>query len=131
MPRLAILLFVVALALTGCIGSSNELTVSVKLQCENGVNCEYGSGGQGCRGLGGYRDLRDGMKITVRDGDGNVLATDTMTDFDGICNFTATLEVDSTDHYQIEVGSRKPFTISKDEAEQDEWDVQLTIGSYS
>lgn len=131
MRMIAVLAVVISLALTGCIGGKHDLTVIVKLQCQDGVSCEWGDDTQGCRGLGGYSDLHDGMRITVRNSEGKVLASGAMEDFTGICSFRAELEVADADYYEIEAGNRSPYVVSKSELESNDWSIRLTLGDFS
>lgn len=130
MIRRLTVLMVVILTCTACVGSTNSMSIVVDLQCKDGETCEWGDLQTGCHGLGGYSDIRNGMKVTVRDGDGKVLASGDMKDSTGTCVFRASLDVKNSEYYQIEAGNRKPFVISKDEVESNDWEVRLSLGSY-
>lgn len=129
MSRLFITLLAVLLVSTACIGGSNEIALTIDLRCTNGVSCEWGDRSQGCHGTGGYSDIRDGMKVTVRDGDGTVLSTGTMEDSTGTCVFRGDFEVGNADFYEIVAGNRSPYVVSKSELESNEWKLRLEIGS--
>lgn len=122
-------LLAVLLVSTACIGGSNEIQLTLDLRCTPGVSCEWGDSDRGCRGTGGYSDIRDGMKVTVRNGDGKVLSTGTLKDSTGTCVFRGDFEVANSDYYEITAGNRSPYVVAKSELESNDWKLRLELGS--
>ena len=82
---------------------------------------------------GGYADLRDGTQVVIRGADGDVLAVGSL--FGGTLNVSGVTfkvsvpNVPDVDIYQVEVGNRNPTVISRDDFEEQQWRVDLVIGS--
>ena len=86
-----------------------------------------------CQGTGGYSDIREGMKVVVRDGDGKVLATSSFSEGTlenrQICRFLFLVEeVAEADFYEIELGRRGSSIYSKAELAQVEGALHFSIG---
>ena len=88
----------------------------------------------GCSGIGGYSDIGPGTQVTVRDGDGKILATSPLGvgSQDGMaCSFTFALrDVPEVAFYSFEVGRRGALNFSLEEMKADEWSVGLSLGQY-
>lgn len=85
-----------------------------------------------CFGTGGYDDVRGGMKVTVRDGSGTIIATgdtdDGRTESSVICVLEFSLsDVPIVDFYEIEVGRRGSISYSYDELDEVDFDVAFTL----
>lgn len=86
-----------------------------------------------CAGDGGYDDLRIGTSITVRDGDGAVIANGMFTTAKKTgttCTLTATIDdVPEVSFYQFDVSHRGAPSYSLEEMEASNWVVSLSIGT--
>ena len=97
-----------------------------------------GTGGE-CYGTGGYSDMSEGATVTVRDGEGNVAATSSLSAGTNpgnsgaeviiVCGFGFTVDVPDEDFYSFEVGSRGAVTYSREDLESKDWKVELSLGS--
>jgi hypothetical protein len=80
----------------------------------------------------GYEDLSAGSPVTVKDGQGKVLAATFLpTGSDGgssICHFEMTVKVPDADFYQVEVSHRGVLTYSMQDMELNGWKASLSIG---
>lgn len=109
-----------------------------------------------CRGTGGYDDFRAGMGVTVRNGEGTVMATsstrygskqevskvwdqfeDLIDDDDetlsellsrSYCVVFFELDVADAEFYDLEVGRRGTQTYSRSELDERDWHVEMTLG---
>lgn len=93
--------------------------------------------GEECAGAGRWDDLGPDTQITLSDEDGNVLATGELDTskivFSGQlfreCQLTYTLtDVESIDEYQFEIPGRSSMTLSADDLESADWQIELTYG---
>jgi hypothetical protein len=87
----------------------------------------------GCQGSGGYSDMSPGDGVTVKDGDGKLLATTTLGSGSGTttrCTFDFSLpNVPEAAFYTIEVGRRGGLSYPLAEMKAQDWSVELTLGS--
>jgi hypothetical protein len=79
------------------------------------------SGGQGCEGRGGYKDIAEGAAVTVYDGGGAVVATGSLGSgvmVGSSCRFTLYVEQvpEGADFFQVEVSHRGKLTLSAADA---------------
>ena len=86
-----------------------------------------------CRGGGGYADIDSGMGVTLRDGDGTIIGTTSLsvgrTEGGRTCIFEFTFEdVPEAKFYAIEAGNRGELTFSAEDLEEQNWTVGLEIG---
>ena len=83
------------------------------------------------RGAGGrYGDVVAGGQVVVQDGEGNTLATTTLTG--GLvntrgCTFAFQAEVSDVDFYGVTVTHRGELTYSRDDMITNEWQVVATL----
>lgn len=93
--------------------------------------------GETCSGSGGYSDFGDGMNVTIRDGNGTIIATTSSRDtkwtsLDGVgglwCRTSFESTADIVDFYEISIGRRGELSYSFDELEAVDFDVALTLG---
>jgi hypothetical protein len=86
----------------------------------------------GCEGTGGYSDISAGAAVTVRDGEGSMLATSDLDsgEDDGFgCTFPFTVQdVPNAHFYEIEVSHRGSLSYSKDEMQANRWTVDFSLG---
>ena len=89
--------------------------------------------GSGCEGSGGYSDVRPGAGITLKDGDGKVLATSSLGVGSGTstsCDFTFSLtNVPEVPFYTIEISHRGALSYSLTDMKTQMWDLALSLGS--
>ena len=89
--------------------------------------------GSGCEGGGGYNDIRPGAGITLKDGDGKVLATSSLGAGSGTntsCDFTFSLtNVPEVPFYTIEISHRGALSYSLSDMKAQVWDLALSLGS--
>ena len=110
-------------------GPSNghDLTGSLALRDPDGF--EIGA----CAGSGGYSDIAAGTQVTVKNGDGTIIATGELEAGDGggaTCTFPFTVEsVPDSEFYSIEVGHRGALNYSKAELADADWNVDLSLGN--
>jgi len=93
---------------------------------------DLGGSSSNCYGTGGYSDITAGLAVTVRSGDGTVIATGNLGTGTGgstYCDFLLAVgDVPKEDFYSIEVGHRGELTYSFDEMVRRDWTVALTLG---
>ncbi|MCW6037142.1 hypothetical protein K4A83_12805 [Spirulina subsalsa FACHB-351] len=87
-----------------------------------------------CYGTGGYRDIQANMPVTIKDGQGNILATGKTgsgkKDSRVVCVFDFEInDIPKVDFYSIEVGRRGQLNYSFQELEEKEWTVSLSLGT--
>jgi hypothetical protein len=100
-------------------------------------------GGGECRGTGGYADLRSGVRVEARDGEGALLATGALTaqppptDAQGgipqaerrRCVWAFRLEaLPPRDAYEIAIGDRGRVTYTRQELDAAGWNVDVSLG---
>lgn len=126
-----------ALLLAGCGGGDETITGSIQIF---GQSDSVTSSGDTCSGAGGYDDIEEGAQVTVKDGDGDLLATadlgpgevtdeDNSTDSFTQCDLPFTVDVPASDFYVIEVSHRGEISYSREELEKKNWKVELSLGS--
>lgn len=152
--RCALMAAAVTLAIiTGCSGAAatREPTATSEPTPErftiDGTFTVYDAGGihleragtgartQFCAGTGGYDDIRPGVRVVVRDGDGSTLATGQL-EYDAEadeatedeCPLVFEVDVPRSEFYAIEVGRRGELTYSFEEMETQGWRVDATLG---
>lgn len=136
--RLLGLVAVVAVA-TGCSGTErNTISGSLVLHSDNLTvqrSTTSARGPAACGGQRGYGDIGPGSRVTVRDGEGEVLASTALGAGTVVgpgyqtCRFEFSLaDVPGADFYQITVGARDPMTYSADDLRSRGWRVDLTLG---
>ncbi|MDB9496814.1 hypothetical protein PN441_07410 [Spirulina major CS-329] len=87
-----------------------------------------------CYGSGGYGDIEANMPVTIRDGQGNILATGNTgagskkSLVECVFDFEVT-NIPKTEFYAIEVGRRGELNYSFDELNEQDWKVSLSIGT--
>jgi hypothetical protein len=94
-----------------------------------------------CNG-GGYKyeDLKSSAGVEIRDGNGNLVATGvlgsaTVIDVPGqklsTCFFKSVFQVKKSDFYQVKIGTRFNQSYSFADLEMKNWEIGLSIVSYS
>lgn len=89
----------------------------------------------GCTGDGGYADIASGMGLTLKDGEGTILATSRLergetSDDRKECHFAFTFEdVPDADFYVVESSGRGEQTYSRAELKAADWTINLEIGN--
>ena len=88
----------------------------------------------GCWGTGGYDDIRIGLPVVIRDGNGTIIAKDELwngkTAGWNKCVFPFyVFNVTDADFYEISVGNRGSVVYSRDDLQQNDWHVTLSLGS--
>lgn len=101
------------------------------------VDSNLGGTDSNCYGTGGYSDIQAGMPVTIRDGQGKILATGSTgsgshpndeTYGSVQCVFNFQLEnIPKADFYSIEVGHRGQLNYSFTEMEKRGWQVSLSL----
>jgi hypothetical protein len=89
-----------------------------------------------CSGTGGYDDVRDGLQVVVRDGEGTIigrgeLVTDraASTASPNGCTFDFTVDsLPEVDFYNVEIGDRGELTYSFADLEEAGWRVESELG---
>jgi hypothetical protein len=89
--------------------------------------------GSTCQGSDGYDDIREGLGVTLTDGDGKVLATSSLGPGTpnglGDCEFTFSLGgVPEVASYSVEVGDRGRLTYLLEDMRSAGWTFGLTLG---
>jgi D-arabinose 1-dehydrogenase-like Zn-dependent alcohol dehydrogenase len=139
---LALLLVAVALK-AGFVGRDTPTTTTrqaPKLLSINGTltlhqDPEAGAQeGDLCSGTGGYDDIDLGTSVVVTNEQGTVVGTGSLgpgsTTSSLDCDFTFTVaDLPEARFYGIEVSHRGRVTFSRQQLDQDGWDVGLTLGS--
>lgn len=81
-------------------------------------------------GFGGFADITDGTQVRVLDGSGAVVGVTTLDNgikvFDS-CMFVFTAKVPDAQIYQIEIGQRPPYTVTRAELKAQDNALSLTI----
>lgn len=144
---------VLSLLMVGCGGDSPQtLTGSFTLFADD-IDGDW----ETCSGTGGYSDFGAGMNVTIRDGDGSIIATSSTRHLttgdeadedvededrtalhdaarwakvsEGLtCVVWFDTEVDDAEFYAVQVGRRGELTYSADELAEDGWNVEMTLG---
>lgn len=89
--------------------------------------------GQPCSGSGGYSDFGQGMNVTIRDGDGNVVGSGATGPAEGespgwcVTEFEIE-DIEIVDFYEIEVGRRGALSYSYEDLESNDFNIDLTLG---
>jgi hypothetical protein len=87
----------------------------------------------GCEGTGGYSDIRPGAGVTLKDGDGKVLATSFLDSGSGTansCSFTFSLaNVPEAPFYTVEISHRGQLSYSLSDMKAQDWSLSLTLGN--
>lgn len=85
-----------------------------------------------CQGSGGYDDIRPGTAVTVRNGEGETIATGRLGEgtLHGVigCTYPFEIDVPDEDFYRVEVSHRGELEFSRDEMEQNDWTVDASLG---
>ena len=120
------------------VNEASEVTLVVAVSPEFEIIGTFTLGPDGtqsagsCNGTGGYRDIKAGLPVTLRDGAGAVLATsrlDNGTRDGRRCTFGFQLpDIPQAEFYAVEVGRRGELTYSFAEMQASDWKVSLTIG---
>jgi hypothetical protein len=107
-------------------GSKHELHGTMEL-----IDSDTAS--NGCIGTGGYDDIAPGAAVTVRNGDGETLATGRLGEGEAVasfgCTYTFIIDIPDSDFYRIEVTHRGELEFSKSELEANNWEVSASLGS--
>lgn len=119
---------IVAVAAVTFLGKTTNRTVT-------GTFTLYGSDISttgGCHGINGYDDIREGGNVTLKDGDGKILATSSLTSpsyTPGACEFDVVLDdVPDSDFYEFTVTHRGGLTYSRDDLAAQDWEISASIG---
>ena len=88
-----------------------------------------------CTGDDGYSDIKPGLQVVIRDGDGSTLGTghlaydhEAYQATDDRCPLVFEVDVPRSDFYAIEVGDRGELTYSFDDMEAMGWRVEASLG---
>jgi len=108
------------------------------------VDPYYGYPGEPCNSYRrGYQDIMQGMSITVKDGRGNVIAVvnvppgvneDTGVETNSVESFVICkvsipqFQVPDSDFYVFDLGRRGEITKSRQQMQEDDWQLILRIG---
>lgn len=88
--------------------------------------------GTRCEGDGGYSDFTAGGNITVRDGNGTIIASGTLDAGKLVTNGCempfSIANVPEVPFYSIEIGRRGGYSISLVELQAQRWTLELSIG---
>jgi hypothetical protein len=103
------------------------------------VDSDIGGTASDCYGNGGYDDIEAGMPVTIRDGQGTILATGQVgtgtqpsdSQYSSVmCVFDFQVDnVPKADFYAIEVGRRGQLNYSFAEMKEKDWTVSLSLGT--
>ena len=96
------------------------------------MDTDTGGSNSNCRGTGGYKDIKSGLSVTVRDGSGGVLATGRLGDGKRSsvwCTFEFSVGgLPEVEFYSVEVGRRGELTYSFEEMADNNWEVVVSLG---
>lgn len=88
--------------------------------------------GSGCDGTGGYGDIAPGAQVTLKDGDGKILGSTSLSTGSGStssCTFKFSIaNVPEVPFYSVEIGRRGAVTDSLAEMQATGWVFGLTLG---
>jgi len=103
------------------------------------VDSNIGGTPENCFGLGGYSDIEEAMPVTIKDGQGKILATgrtgsgtqpkDVGYSYVKCIFYFQVDSVPKSDFYTIEVGRRGGLNYSFEEIQNQNWKVSLSLGS--
>jgi hypothetical protein len=129
--------------------SSNPIGIGIKLPILQSnsysikgsltlVDSKIGGTSENCYGSGGYSDISAAMPVTIKDGEGKIIATGTTgigirpesDEYSAVqCNFDFTVDnVPKADFYSIKVGHRGELNYSLEEMQKREWKITLSLG---
>ena len=110
-------------------------TVSDAGDATLGIGPSIGGTDNDCYGTGGYSDISSGASVTVKDGQGRILATSSLGSGSGtilgiaaVCTFRFKVVVPDSGFYSVEVGHRGSLDFSRDQLASKGWHVDLTLG---
>jgi hypothetical protein len=123
-----------SLALIGCQGGPPTHTVTGTIELkDSSASPDIKTDSTGCNGTGGFGDLARGQPITLKAGDGTIVGAADLDEGKGStsdCTFSFTMPgVVEVAFYSVIIGSRSPYTESKDTLAGDNWTFSLSIGS--
>jgi hypothetical protein len=125
----AVLVLGLLLALILFLTGSSERPLTVKLALfDPDASCSEG-------GSGGYDDIGPGMPITVKDQNGKLIGSESLTEKGEFypmagCEWTTVITVpDDAEQYAVEGGSRGAVTYSRAKLEENDWTAELSIGN--
>ena len=128
-------LLILAVLLTGCGGAAASPTPSGHdISGTFALHAQRGNFAPNCAGGGGYDDIRSGMGLTLRDGDGSILGTARLgsghaSEDRKLCLFDFEFsDVPDADFYAVEAGRRGEQAYSFDDMEAADWKLALEIG---
>lgn len=138
----AVMVAVVLLLLAGCGGAAGSAApdkpateaVTIKFRL-----ADYDTAFADCQGQGGYSDITEGTPVTIKDGDGRTLGAASLgmgeASSNGVqaayCDWTVEVPgvAADADFYAVEVGSRGEITTSRSDLAENDWTMQVTLGS--
>jgi hypothetical protein len=122
-----------AALLTGCAATAAP-TESHDIDGTFTLHAQEGNFASNCTGDGGYSDIARGMGLTLKDGEGKILATTRLgsgeaTDDRQECVFDFTFtDVPDAEFYVLESSRRGEQTYSIEDLEAADWTLSLEIG---
>lgn len=125
----ALVVVVLAVFLTSRGDDKREVTGTLTL-----VDSDVVGDSDDCYGTGGYDDIESGAQVVVKDGAGKTIATGRLGagEFDDelvtTCTLPFVVEVPNADFYSFSVSHRGELNYSREELEDEGWDVGLTLG---
>ncbi len=137
----AVVVVAIAIAIFFAVGHKashtivGTFTVSDTGDSTLGLAPSVGGSDSDCYGTGGYSDIRSGLSVTVKDGQGQILATSslgpgsgTISGIVGVCVFKFSIVVPDTGFYSVEVGHRGSIDYSRTQLASKTWHVDLSLG---
>lgn len=127
-------LLILALVLTACSAGASPTPAGHDITGTFALHAQKGNFAPNCAGGGGYDDIRSGMGLTLRDGDGSILGTARLgsghaSEDRKLCLFDFEFsDVPDADFYAVDAGSRGEQTYSFDDMEAADWTLALEIG---
>ncbi len=115
-------------------GSQGVYRIVGSFELVGAQGTEFASLGEfGCVGIGGYADIVTGKQVIIRNQSGDIIATaefepDPSATTDQ-CRFMFIAEVPDATFYSFEIGRRGELAYSKQELQDSDWRVTLTLGS--
>lgn len=117
---------------SGALAPRHDITGTFELSDTSTISSGILAAGSTCEGTGGYSDIGLGTNVTLKDGDGKLLATGSLGLGKGgstRCTFTFTLSgVPETPFYTVEVGRRGALSYSLADMKSFDWTLGLTLG---
>lgn len=130
--RITAIIGFLSLFLASCASKRHAITGTFQL-----VDKDVARNGAVCSGTGGYSDVKEGLKVVVKNAGGTIIGLGALEpdSYKGeyprvVCEFPFKVsDLPSSKFYSIEVGSRGSLEYTKEQLEKLGWQVSFSLGN--